>query len=324
MTVLVTGAAGFIGSHVVKALAARGQQVLGIDNFNAYYDVRLKQFRLRELEDLANFSMIKVDLAGAARLLEAMKPHMDSITHIVHLAAQAGVRHSIDHPLDYLSANLAGHLHVLELARRLPNLDNLVYASSSSVYGAREDGAFSLADRADAPVSLYAATKRADELMSSAYSHLYRIPQTGLRFFTVYGPAGRPDMAYFKFTEAVLGGSPINVHGDGTQRRDFTYIDDIVAGVVAAVDRPSDSGSYHRLFNLGNDSPEPLSRLIDWIEVACGERAKINYSPKAAGDVPATWADITDSRQYLEYEPKVSLEEGVGRFVHWYRGYVNA
>jgi UDP-glucuronate 4-epimerase len=321
MAVLVTGVAGFIGSNVAEALLARGETVIGLDNLNAYYDIGLKHARLDALKKKPGFTFALVDIAQLPNLLEVIRPLRDDITGIVHLAAQAGVRHSIDHPLDYLNANLAGHLHILEVARQLPRLAHLVYASSSSVYGASQRVPFALDDPVDLPVSLYAATKRANELMSASYASLYKIPQTGLRFFTVYGPAGRPDMAYFMFTAAILAGKPINVNGDGTQSRDFTYIDDIVAGVIAALDRPPGGAVPHRLFNLGNDQPEKLSRLIELVGQACGRPVEINYLPPSPGDVPATWADISTSRRDLGYEPKVPLNEGVERFVAWYQAF---
>lgn len=321
MSILVTGAAGFIGYHVSKALLARGETVIGIDNLNAYYDPQLKQLRLAELRRIPGFSFSAIDIADIAALRRLIEVRAHDIDRIVHLAAQAGVRHSIDQPLDYLQANLAGHLHMLEIARSLPDLRHLVYASSSSVYGASQAVPFSINDPVPQPVSLYAATKRADELMSASYASLYRIPQTGLRFFTVYGPAGRPDMAYFKFTAAILAGRPIEVNGDGSQSRDFTYVDDIVAGVIAALDRPPADDIPHRLYNLGNDQPEKLSRLIEIVERACGRKAEIRYGPVAAGDVPATWADIGESRRDLGYAPRVSLEDGLARFVAWYRTY---
>jgi UDP-glucuronate 4-epimerase len=319
MGVLVTGAAGFIGSFVTQALMGRGETVIGVDNLNTYYDVSLKEGRLAGLLAHPNFHFLRADIADQQGLLSALEPHLHAVDRIVHLAAQAGVRHSIDKPLDYLNANLGGHLHLLELARRLPNLRHMVYASSSSVYGASQRIPFSLDDPVDQPVSLYAATKRADELMSASYASLYKIPLTGLRFFTVYGPAGRPDMAYFKFTQAILAGRPIDVNGDGSQSRDFTYVDDIVDGVIAALDRPPAGAIPHRLFNLGDDQPEKLSHLIALIEQACGRRAEINYLPPSPGDVPATWADISMSRTELDYAPKVPLAEGVKRFVEWYR-----
>jgi UDP-glucuronate 4-epimerase len=321
MLVLVTGAAGFIGSYVARALLDRGDEVLGLDNLNAYYDVDLKESRLAKLQENPRFTFIAGDIAEHRSVDEAVAAHRMSLSGIVHLAAQAGVRHSIDQPLDYLSANLAGHLNMLELARNLPRLQHMVYASSSSVYGASQRVPFALDDPADQPVSLYAATKRADELMSASYASLYQIPLTGLRFFTVYGPAGRPDMAYFRFTASILAGRPIELNGDGTQSRDFTYIDDIVAGVIAALDRPPSGSLPHRLYNLGNDQPEKLSHLLALIEKACGRSAEINYLPSSPGDVPATWADISVSRTDLGYLPKVPLCEGVPRFVSWYRGF---
>lgn len=321
MTILVTGAAGFIGSYVAKALLSRGAEILGIDSLNTYYDPKLKQARLHELERNPGFKFVFADLGRFPALMAATDSSRERITAIVHLAAQAGVRHSIDHPLDYLNANLGGHLHILELARQLPNLKHLVYASSSSVYGASQRIPFALDDPCDRPVSLYAATKRSDELMSEAYAGLYGIPLTGLRFFTVYGPAGRPDMAYFKFTANILAGKPIEVMGDGTQRRDFTYIDDIVAGVLAALDRPPGRDRLHRIFNLGNDRPERLSRLLELVEQACGKKAEIKTLPVAAGDVPSTWADISVSRSELGYDPKTPLEVGIPKFVEWYRKY---
>jgi UDP-glucuronate 4-epimerase len=321
MTILVTGAAGFIGSYVSKALLSRGEEILGIDSLNTYYDPKLKQARLHELERNPAFKFVFADLGRFPAVMAATDSARERITAIVHLAAQAGVRHSIDHPLDYLNANLGGHLHILELARQLPKLQHLVYASSSSVYGASQRVPFGLDDPCDRPVSLYAATKRSDELMSEAYAGLYGIPLTGLRFFTVYGPAGRPDMAYFKFTANILAGKPIEVMGDGTQRRDFTYIDDIVAGVLAALDRPPGRERLHRIFNLGNDRPERLSRLLELVEQACGKKAEIKTLPVAAGDVPSTWADISVSRSELGYDPKTPLEVGIPKFVEWYRGY---
>jgi UDP-glucuronate 4-epimerase len=248
---------------------------------------------------------------------------------VVHLAAQAGVRFSIEHAQAYVHSNLAGHLNILELARKLGHLTHLVYASSSSVYGGSQRIPFALDDPVDQPTSLYAASKRSNELASIAYAGLYQIPQTGLRFFTVYGPWGRPDMAYYRFTVAILNGRPIEVFGDGTQRRDFTYIDDIVAGVLAALDRPpptdskSDAAQPHRLFNLGNDRPNTLNRLIELVEANCGCKAERKILPVQPADVPATWADISASRRDLGYTPKTPLEDGLPRFVDWYRKYAN-
>jgi UDP-glucuronate 4-epimerase len=323
MTILVTGVAGFIGYHVAEALLARGQQVLGIDNMNAYYETRLKQARLHRLERHPHFRYVFADIGRAPALNAAVQRKHDDITGIVHLAAQAGVRHSIDHPTDYVGPNLSGHLNILELGRHLPKLAHLVYASSSSVYGKSKRVPFAIDDPVDCPTSLYAATKRADELMSISYAQLYHLPLTGLRFFTVLGPWGRPDMAYYRFTQAILAGEKIELFGDGSVERDFTYIDDIVAGVLAALDRPPDrqDAMPHRLYNLGSDRPVSLNHLIDLVEQACGQKAQRNIHPPAAGDVPATWADLTLSRADLGYEPKTSLAEGVEKFVAWYRAY---
>lgn len=323
MTILVTGVAGFIGYHVAEALLARGEHVLGIDNMNAYYDTRLKQARLHRLERHPHFHYVFADLGRAQALGAAIHHHRDRITGIVHLAAQAGVRHSIDHPTDYVGPNLAGHLNILELARHLPNVAQTVYASSSSVYGTSTRVPFALDNPVDEPASLYAATKRANELMSLSYAHLYRIPLTGLRFFTVLGPWGRPDMAYFRFVEAILAGKPIDVFGDGSVSRDFTAIEDIVAGVLAALDRPAPRSEVrpHRLYNLGSDRPVTLNHLIGLIETACGQKARRNVLPPAAGDVPATWADLTQSRADLGYEPATPLDLAIERFVAWYRDY---
>jgi UDP-glucuronate 4-epimerase len=322
MTILVTGAAGFIGFHVANALLDRGETVLGLDNLNQYYDPKLKAGRLALLEQRKGFRFVYGDLGRFQALEAAAYNDMPRIDRIVHLAAQAGVRHSIDHPGDYLQSNLAGHLNVLELARRLPKLKHLVYASSSSVYGGSTAIPFALDNPVDQPTSLYAATKRSNELTSIAYAGLYKIPQTGLRFFTVYGPWGRPDMAYYRFTADALQGKPIPVYGDGSQSRDFTYIDDIVAGVVGALDRPPHSNaSPHRLYNLGNDQPNTLDRLIELIEQACGKKVVRDVRAVQPADVPATWADISESRRDLDFAPRTPLEEGIPRFVAWYRGF---
>ena len=322
MTILVTGAAGFIGFHVTNALLDRGEDVVGIDSLNKYYDPKLKSGRLELLEKRKGFRFVFADI-GRFQVLEAAAHNdLPRIDRIVHLAAQAGVRHSIDHPQDYLQSNYAGHLNVLELARRVSNLKHLVYASSSSVYGGSTAIPFALDNPVDQPTSLYAATKRANELASISYAGLYRIPQTGLRFFTVYGPWGRPDMAYYRFTADIFAGRPIPVYGDGSQSRDFTYVDDIVAGVIGALDRPPTSNtSPHRLFNLGNDKPNTLNRLIEVIEAACGKKAVRDVQPVQPADVPATWADISESRRDLDFAPKTALEEGIPRFVAWYRGF---
>ena len=326
MTILVTGVAGFIGYHVAEALLARGERVLGLDNMNPYYDTRLKQARLHRLERHPHFSYVFADIGRAPALNAAIHKHSDTITGIVHLAAQAGVRHSIDHPADYVGPNLSGHLNILELGRHLPQLQHLVYASSSSVYGNTDRVPFAIDDPVDRPASLYAATKRADELMSIAYAQLYRLPLTGLRFFTVIGPWGRPDMAYYRFTQAILAGEKIEVFGDGSVERDFTYIDDIVAGVLSALGRPPSKNEAmpHRLYNLGSDRPVSLNHLIDLIEQACGRKATRNVHAPAAGDVKATWADLTLSRADLGYEPSTSLPGAIEKFVAWYRDYAKA
>lgn len=327
MTVLVTGAAGFIGMHVAAALLARGEHVIGIDNFTPYYSVELKLSRVAHLETSAQgrLAFLTVDFGDAAALNTALGDH--AFDRIVHLGAQPGVRYSLENPLAYVHSNITGHLNILELARHRA-VQHLVYASSSSVYGLRQDMPLRVGDRTDTPISLYAATKRADELMSESYAHLFRIPQTGLRFFTVYGPWGRPDMAVWKFTEAVLNERPIDVYNHGNMRRDFTYIDDIVAGVLVALDRPpADDGAAkpggfttpHRLYNIGNNRPEALMDLISEIERACGRKAQLNLLPMQDGDVYETYADIGDIAKSLEFAPAISIGAGVPAFVDWYR-----
>ena len=323
MTILVTGAAGFIGFHTAQALLDRGEQVVGVDNLNPYYDVSLKQNRLDGLSGRKGFSFARVDLADRQAVAGVFADHPDMET-IVHLAAQPGVRYSLENPFAYVEANVTGHLTILEEARKCADLRHLVYASSSSVYG---DGAalpFSTQDRADRPVSLYAASKRMDELMSHAYAHLYGLPSTGLRFFTVYGPWGRPDMAVYSFAKAILAGSPIRVFNQGTLQRDFTYVDDIVAGILGAighVPEASDEAAPHQIYNLGNNQPETVSRLVAVLEDAIGKPAIIRHEPMQAGDVTATCADIEDSRRDLGFNPSTSLEQGVRRFVDWLRDY---
>jgi UDP-glucuronate 4-epimerase len=326
MTILVTGAAGFIGFHVANALLDRGEPVLGLDNLNKYYDPALKAGRLELLERRKGFRFVYADIGRFQALEAAAANDMARIDRIVHLAAQAGVRHSLEHPQDYLQSNYAGHLNVLELARRIPKLKHLVYASSSSVYGGSAAIPFALDNPVDRPTSLYAASKRANELAGISYASLYRIPQTGLRFFTVYGPWGRPDMAYYRFTADALQGKAAPVYGDGSQSRDFTYIDDIVAGVIAALDRPPQGGTAanaapHRLYNLGNDRPNTLNRLIELVEQACGKKLRRDVKPVQPADVPATWADISESRRDLDFAPRTPLEAGIPRFVDWYRGF---
>jgi UDP-glucuronate 4-epimerase len=329
MPVLVTGAAGFIGFHVAQRLLARGEEVIGIDNLNDYYSVALKRARLAELERNHNaFRFVQVDFADMAALGAALEGL--GIDRIVHLGAQAGVRYSIENPHAYVQSNLVGHLNLMEFARRSERCKHLVYASSSSVYGANTKLPFAVEDRVDRPISLYAATKKSDELMSETYSHLYRLPQTGLRFFTVYGPWGRPDMAMWLFADAILNDRPIKVFGGGDMRRDFTFIDDIVTGVVACLDNPPpDDGSEkaggsagpHRVYNIGNNRSEELMRMIGVIEQAIGKPAIKEYLPMQDGDVRDTFADISAIQRDLGFQPTTGIDEGVPRFVDWFKRY---
>jgi len=324
MAVLVTGAAGFIGYHLCEALIARGESVIGIDNLNNYYEVTLKEARLARLQRHLSFSFHKLDIAEREAVNQALSANPD-IHQVVHLAAQAGVRYSIDHPFAYVRSNLVGHMVILELCRTLPHLAHLVYASSSSVYGANQKLPFSVADRVDTPKSLYAATKKANELMSYAYSQLFDLPQSGIRFFTVYGPWGRPDMALYLFTRAILAGEPVHLNNNGNMQRDFTYIDDAIAGMLAVLDHPPASGTVegesHRLYNIGNNRPEPLLRLVAALEEAIGRKAEIVHQPMPAGDVKATYADIESIQKELGYRPVHTIDQGVPRFVAWYRDY---
>jgi len=321
MSVLVTGAAGFIGYHVIEALLQRGETVVGVDSVNDYYDVRLKQARLARLAVRPRFTFRKLNLADRDALAARMAEHPD-IDRVVHLAAQAGVRYSLEHPFAYVDANLVGHMTVLEYCRHKPGLRHLVYASSSSVYGTNTKLPFAVEDRTDRPVSLYGATKLANEHMSYSYSHLYRLPQTGLRFFTVYGPWGRPDMALYIFTKAITEGRPIQVFNNGDMKRDFTYIDDIVAGVIATLDNPpSSNATPHRLYNIGNHRAEPLMRLIEVLEGALGAKAKIDFAPMQPGDVKETFADISAIQRDLGFTPTTPIDVGVPKFVEWYRAY---
>lgn len=325
MAVLVTGVAGFIGFHVAKALLERGEEVIGIDIVNAYYDPALKQARLAELEGRPGYRFIRADIAELDQMRAIAKEHGARITGVVHLAAQAGVRHSLTAPFDYVRSNLVGHMVMLEVARHdLPHLKSFAYASSSSVYGGNEKMPFSVDDPVDRPVSLYAATKRADELMSYAYAHLYGLPQTGLRFFTVYGPFGRPDMAAYIFADAIAKGRPITLFNHGDMQRDFTYIDDIVTGVLAALDRPPEpdpQGVRARVYNLGNNQPNDLATFVRILEREMGRSALVELAPMQPGDVHATYADIEASRRDLGFEPTTKLEEGLPKFVQWYKRY---
>ena len=328
MTILLTGGAGFIGSAVAEHLLQRGEQVVILDNFNDYYPVRLKRDRMARIARFGEaLTVHELDFSDA----DAVRSALETVDfdRIVHLGAQAGVRYSLDNPLAYAASNLTGHLVVLELARH-HQVRHMVYASSSSVYGDNAKVPFSVEDSVDHPISLYAATKLADELISDSYAHLYRTPLTGLRFFTVYGPWSRPDMMTWKCTEAVLAGRPIQVFNNGEMSRDFTYIDDIVTGVVAALDHPpTDDGAAkpggshapHALYNIGNNRPEPLMRLIGLIEEACGKRAVIDFQPMQPGDVARTYADIDAIRADLGYAPTTPIDVGIPAFVEWFRSY---
>jgi UDP-glucuronate 4-epimerase len=305
---------------VAQALLARGEAVVGLDNLNAYYDVRLKQARLAQLEAQQGFRFHRVDIANK----EAMFAAFDGagpVSRVVHLAAQAGVRHSMVDPWAYVSSNVMGHVTVLEAARRLKGLEHLVYASSSSVYGGNTKLPFAEADRVDTPVSLYAATKRADELASHAYWHLYGMKLTGLRFFTVYGPWGRPDMAYYAFAEAIMAGKPITLYDEGRLKRDFTYIDDIVSGVLACLDRPPEGGAAPPVFNIGNNRSEYVTELVRLLEEGLGRRAVIRNVPRPVADVTETWADLGAIEAWAGYRPSTPLSEGVPQFVSWFLDY---
>jgi UDP-glucuronate 4-epimerase len=329
MTILVTGVAGFIGSHLARALLARGDNVVGIDNINDYYDQQLKHDRLADVARLGGdrFTFHQADFADHMALDAALGA--TEVLKIAHLGAQPGVRYSIDNPRAYVQSNLSGHLNMLELARHR-GVAHMVYASSSSVYGNAKTMPLRVEDRVDFPISLYAATKKADELMSETYAHLYRVPQTGLRFFTVYGPWGRPDMAVWGFTARVLAGEPIAVYNQGNMRRDFTYIDDIVAGIIAALDNPpTDDGtvkaggsiSPHRVYNIGNHRSENLMDMIAVLEDACGKKAVIDFQPLQPGDVLETYADISAIANDLGFAPATSIAQGIPQFVNWYRTY---
>ncbi len=332
MKVLVTGAAGFIGSHVSHILLARGDEVVGLDNLNDYYDVSLKEARLAKLTAKSNFRFVKLDLAdrpGIASLFEREK-----FARVINLAAQAGVRYSIQNPLAYIDSNVVGFANILEGCRH-NGVEHLVYASTSSVYGANTKMPFSVHQNVDHPLSFYAATKKANELMAHTYAHLYKLPVTGLRFFTVYGPWGRPDMALFLFTKNILEGKPIDVFNYGNHRRDFTYVDDIAEGVVRAMDRvatanadwngdepdPATSNGPYRLYNIGNNAPVELMKYIECIETYLGKKAEKNLLPLQQGDVPDTFADVEDLVRDVGYKPATPVEEGVRRFVEWYVEY---
>ncbi len=317
--IIVTGAAGFIGSTLCERLLARGEDVLGVDIFNTYYDVGLKEARAERLARQPKFRLLRTDVAEPQAFLELVQA--SGADRIVHLAAQAGVRHSLENPFAYERANVRGHLSVMEACRHTPGVKHLVYASSSSVYGERPiDRGFREDDNVDAPVSLYAATKRSCELMSTSYSNLFGLAQSGLRFFTVYGPWGRPDMAAFLFTRAILEDRPIQVFNGGAMMRDFTFIDDIIDGVIGVLDHPAQPGEA-RIFNVGDNRPVPLMAMIEAIETALGREARKDFLPMQLGDVPATFADISKLKAVCGYQPKVMMEDGVPRFVEWYRSY---
>jgi UDP-glucuronate 4-epimerase len=332
MKVLVTGVAGFIGSFTAQRLLDRDDEVIGIDNLNDYYDVSLKQARLARLEGRDGFTFVKVDVADRAAMDALFQSHRPE--RVVHLAAQAGVRYSLENPQAYLDANITGFLNVLENVRSF-DTEHLVYASTSSVYGTNTSMPFSVHDNVDHPVSLYAVTKKSNELMAHTYSHLFGIPCSGLRFFTVYGPWGRPDMALFKFTSNILAGEPIDVFNYGNHTRDFTYVEDIVEGVIRVLDRPAESNpewsadrpepdsssAPYRLYNIGSNNPVNLMRYIEVLEETLGIEAKKNYLPLQPGDVPDTFADVTDLMRDVGYKPSTPIEDGIRCFVAWYKDY---
>jgi len=332
MKVLVTGVAGFIGMHVAERLLSRGDEIIGVDNVNAYYDVALKEARLNRLSKQSGFRFIKADIADADALGQVFQ--REKIQSVIHLAAQAGVRYSLDNPMAYVQSNLVGFVNVLEGCRH-SNVEHLVYASSSSIYGGNQKIPFSEHDNADHPISLYAATKKSNELMAHTYSHLFGLPTTGLRFFTVYGPWGRPDMSYFKFTRAILEGRPIEVFNHGKMQRDFTYVDDIAESVVRVLDRPphaqpgfdainpdpASSSAPYRIYNIGNHRPIDLMTYINVLERALGREAEKTLLPLQDGDVVCTYADTAALQAHIEYVPTTSVEDGIRRFVDWYCAY---
>lgn len=335
MKILVTGAAGFIGFNTARALLDRGDQVVGLDNLNDYYDVTLKQARLAQLEGRNGFSFTKIDLADQKAMADLFAA--EKFDRVINLAAQAGVRYSIENPQAYVDSNLIGFVNILEGCRH-NDVEHLVYASSSSVYGANTAKPFSIHQNVDHPLSLYAATKKSNELMAHTYAHLYELPVTGLRFFTVYGPWGRPDMALFLFTKKILAGEPIDVFNNGKHSRDFTYIDDIVEGVLRSLDRvaatneewdganpdPGTSAAPYRLYNIGNNNPVQLMDYIACIEKALGKEAIKNFLPLQPGDVPETYADIDDLTRDIGYQPATKIEDGIAKFIEWYRDYYQA
>jgi UDP-glucuronate 4-epimerase len=334
MTILVTGAAGFIGFHTSRRLLSEGVDVIGVDNLNAYYDVRLKQDRLKLLGSQPGFRFIHANIAEQGQVSEILANNQ--VQAVIHLAAQAGVRYSLENPHAYIESNISGFLNILESCR-LHNMGHLIYASSSSVYGANVKTPFSVHDPVDHPVSLYAATKKSNELMAHTYSHLYGLPTTGLRFFTVYGPWGRPDMAYFSFAKKIIEGTPIQVFNNGDMKRDFTYIDDIVEGIVRLLNlppkandlwdpnNPDPSSSYapYKIYNIGNNNPVELMKFIHTLEQLIGKQAVIEYMPMQQGDVQTTYADIEEMTRDVGFSPSTSIEIGLGHFIEWYKSYYN-
>ena len=322
MTILITGIAGFIGSHLARNLLIRGDKILGIDNISDYYDVNLKYDRLNILKKYKNFIFEKVDISNYSDLEKIIKKH--KVSKICHLAAQAGVRYSLEAPMEYIKSNIVGHLNMLEICRNY-EIKNIVYASSSSVYGGNTKVPFSVSDRVDSPVSLYAATKRSDELMSYTYNHLYGINTIGLRFFTVYGPWGRPDMATWIFTKKIINDEPIEVFNNGNMERDFTYIDDIINGTISILDSCKDDSneSFSKVYNIGNNKPENLLNFITLIEENLGKKAIKIMKPLQKGDVANTYADIKDIQADYNFKPKTKLVEGIPRFIEWFKSYHN-
>lgn len=330
MKILITGSAGFIGYHLSKYLLSLGFDVVGLDNLNAYYDVNLKRARLMQLNLCKKFEFHLLDLSDSLAIFQLFEK--EEFSHVINLAAQAGVRYSLENPQAYIDSNITGFLNLLEACKlQKDSLEHLIFASSSSVYGTNTKIPFATTDLVDSPVSLYAASKKANELMAHSYSHLYGFPVTGLRFFTVYGPWGRPDMAYFKFVKAIKEGRPIDIYNHGKMQRDFTYIDDIVEGIYRLIQSPvksrklADQSSYnqanYKIYNIGNNQPILLSRFIEAIEMAVGQEAKKNYLPMQPGDVPVTYADVSELMQDIGFKPETSIEDGMKRFVDWYNFY---
>ena len=319
--ILITGAAGFIGFHTATRLLQAGRTVVGVDNLNDYYDPELKKARLQQLGNFAEFSFVQADIADKTAM-EKTWAEQGPFLEVIHLAAQAGVRYSLENPYSYVTSNCMGHVTIMEMCRHTEGFKHLVYASSSSVYGGNEKLPYAVEDSVDKPISLYAATKRADELMSHTYSHLFDLPQTGLRFFTVYGPWGRPDMALFIFTKNICEGRPIPVFNNGDMQRDFTYIDDIVSGITGALEHPPETvgkDAPWRVLNIGNNRSEKLTDFIELIESELGKKAEIDFLPMQPGDVPATYADINAIQKLTGYAPTTTIREGIPRFINWYK-----